>query len=394
MRRERLRLCILVIMALAVFPVTSFAQKKPYEGITIRWLCDAGHQQTPAAIQVDHAKKALGINIELIPELEDTHYQLVMKDWTLGGGSYDIVDVRVHWNADLMGSNGYFLPLNQYIEKFNAWEHYRDIIETFRRLYCEREGKIYAFAQDGDLAIMYYRKDILGNPEYQKKFKEKYGYNLPVPPDTWDELGDVAKFFTGWDWNGDGKVEYGLSFSPWLRGFVDRWFPPMWGSVSGGKVLFDKNMNPLINSNDGVKTLKLMKSFLPYMPPGFLSLTWAETFALFLEGEVPIILTYGDIGRLVLEEKTFGGRGGAHYRGKIGYASSPATIIGGKKYRYNPMAGGRVIAISKFCKNPEAAFAVVLEFGKKERSILHVSNTLSGSDPFAYSHMDITNWKT
>ena len=48
------------------------------------------------------------------------------------------------------------------------------------------------------------------NPEYQAKFKAKYGYDL-APPKAWKEVRDTAEFFNGWDWDGDGRKEYGAA---------------------------------------------------------------------------------------------------------------------------------------------------------------------------------------
>ena len=39
-------------------------------------------------------------------------------------------------------------------------------------------GKIYGLVVDGDVLVTYYRKDLFEDPENQKAFKEKYGYDL------------------------------------------------------------------------------------------------------------------------------------------------------------------------------------------------------------------------
>jgi len=68
---------------------------------------------------------------------------------------------------------------------------------------------IYAIPLDGDNHIFYYRRDALENPDYQREFKDKYGYELGAPR-TWDQVRDLAEFFNGWDWDGDGRKEYGV----------------------------------------------------------------------------------------------------------------------------------------------------------------------------------------
>src|SRR6201997_347558 len=51
-----------------------------------------------------------------------------------------------------------------------------------------------------------YRKDWFARPEIQAEFKKKYGRDLE-PPQTWDELKQVAEFFQGREI--DGKKVYG-----------------------------------------------------------------------------------------------------------------------------------------------------------------------------------------
>ena len=62
-----------------------------------------------------------------------------------------------------------------------------------KRLYTW-QGKLYGVLFDADAQILYYRKDVLGNADYQEKFKSKLGYDLPNPPKTMKEMHDVASF--------------------------------------------------------------------------------------------------------------------------------------------------------------------------------------------------------
>ena len=59
--------------------------------------------------------------------------------------------------------------------------------------------------------LIYYRKDLFNDPRWQAEFKEEYGYDFPVSPVTWQEILDIAKFFNGKDWNGDGKDDFGIT---------------------------------------------------------------------------------------------------------------------------------------------------------------------------------------
>ena len=93
--------------------------------------------------------------------------------------------------------------------KYPYWNA-EQFLPSMRRLYTWQD-KLYGVLLDADAQILYYRKDVLGNANYQEKFKGELGYDLPNPPKTMQEMHDVASFFTGWDWNGDGKDNWGIS---------------------------------------------------------------------------------------------------------------------------------------------------------------------------------------
>jgi multiple sugar transport system substrate-binding protein len=58
----------------------------------------------------------------------------------------------------------------------------------------------------GDAIGWTYRKDWFARPEIQAEFKKKHGRDLS-PPQTWDELKQIAEFFQGREI--DGKKVYG-----------------------------------------------------------------------------------------------------------------------------------------------------------------------------------------
>ena len=57
------------------------------------------------------------------------------------------------------------------------------------------DGKTYALVVDGDVHLLYYRKDLFEDPANMEAFKAKYGYDL-APPATWKEFGEICQFIT------------------------------------------------------------------------------------------------------------------------------------------------------------------------------------------------------
>ena len=50
---------------------------------------------------------------------------------------------------------------------------------------------MYQYPVDGDRHYLKYRKDVIDNPEMQKKYKADTGKTLRVPT-TWKEYGEMA----------------------------------------------------------------------------------------------------------------------------------------------------------------------------------------------------------
>ena len=73
------------------------------------------------------------------------------------------------------------------------------------------EGEGYGVLNDGDGQVLYYRKSALTDPDHMAAFKAEYGYDLPEPPKTWQQLLDVATYFNGKNWDGnDDEADSGM----------------------------------------------------------------------------------------------------------------------------------------------------------------------------------------
>ena len=55
--------------------------------------------------------------------------------------------------------------------KYPYWDP-DQFLPAMKRLYTW-QGKLYGVLFDADAQILYYRKDVLGNADYQEKFKEQ-----------------------------------------------------------------------------------------------------------------------------------------------------------------------------------------------------------------------------
>ena len=157
-----------------------------------------------AEVNVDEFNKQTGLVLKPMtaPLLE--HRTKIMQDAMNQTGVYDIVILQWSFLGDLYNA-GYLAPLTEWVEKYDP--ELDDIIAPFSIVWSEYAGEVYGLPTDGDTWILYYRKDLIEDPDEQAAFKAEYGYDL-APPKTWDEFNDIAEFFTRPEDNLNGYVEW------------------------------------------------------------------------------------------------------------------------------------------------------------------------------------------
>lgn len=294
---------VVCLVTVGLFLVSLFAlgAARKFEGVTITVFTQPPpFIAKPVQMFAPDWERMTGGKVRLITAPWAELYPKMYSSFALGAHLYDIVIFPAAWLPDFAGA-GFLAPLDEFIAQDSriAWD---DILPVYRERIVTWGGKIYAVPVDGDCHIFYYRKDALENPEYQKMFKEKYGYDLPVPPRTWKEVRDIAEFFNGWDWDNDGRPEYGVvearrkddqaywTFFSRAAGYV---------SISGqpGGLFFDpETMKPLINSPGHVKALEDYIEIMRFGVPGMINMDSGEIRTVFIAGEAAMAIDWGDIG--------------------------------------------------------------------------------------------------
>ena len=142
-----------------------------------------------------------GITINVVEIPFGSLYEKLCTSFATNTAAYDIAIYPSNWLSEFIQGNS-VIALDEYLTEKDNWD---TLIDAYYDMQMY-DGKCYAVPLDGDSIILYYRKDALENEEYRAMFQEKYGYELTVPT-TWDQYIDVAEFFNGWDWDGDGELE-------------------------------------------------------------------------------------------------------------------------------------------------------------------------------------------
>ena len=107
-------------------------------------------------------------------------------------------------------SGGHVVQLNDLIaksDKIKITDFNAQSLAAYAE-YPDGSGKYFALPVNQDSMGLVYRKDLFNDPTEKTNFKAKYGYELAVPK-TYDQLRDIAEFFTRPDKNMYGIATYG-----------------------------------------------------------------------------------------------------------------------------------------------------------------------------------------
>jgi multiple sugar transport system substrate-binding protein len=331
------------------------------------------------------------------------------------------VDVAIGlnlWVGDFV-NNGFIDPLDSYIrrdmndpkETQLSWGTIPDGVKN-KNLWG---GRVYSMICDNDNMMLIYRKDILSDPANAAAFELQFKYPLPNPPQTIDEVIDVATFFDGKDWDGDGVPERGFVISrtandlmyfyalglttPYTvmppevaAAHVSAEFP---AGLPRGLFMFKPDMTPLVSTPGfklGIsKWLRLARIASP---------TAGRQAAIdqIKNGEALMAVDWADVGPASLSP-------GAAARGKLGFALSPGThsyfdwvtnqMVEVKDHvHYAPLqeANGFAFYMTSTSEHKEAVWKFIRFMNSPEISMSIVSDPRGGYQPWRTTHTDISKW--
>lgn len=283
-----------------------------YEGTTVVVVSVSGDQG-------EYFKKIAGpweeqtgatVELNLIPfgELQDKVAAAVSSGTFVG----DVLNIPAYMGGDLMGG-GFIEPVPDEVKARLEWN---DIMPLYRQQ-TEWGGVTYGYPWDGDFHSLYFRKDLLIDPQNQADFKAKYGYEL-MAPRTWAEYQNVAEFFTG----GERGVQYGsvelvMRKNQGFHGFVSR--ATCYAKMPYNPAFFfnSETMDAEINNPGFVQALQDLVNVLPSSPPDMSNFGWVENVQTFVGGNAALDIQWADVGPMSVSPDS------SQVIGKVGFVVSP-----------------------------------------------------------------------
>jgi len=209
----------------------------------------------------------------------------------------------------------------------------------------------YAVPVEGDACGWSYRKDLFEDPMEKEAFRRKYGYELKVP-ETWDQLLDIAEFFTRPDKNFYGCAIYTQKDYDALTMGIENvlW---AWGADLGDYKTY--RVKGVLNSQDGIKSLEFYKELYKYTPPDWGNAFFPENNMAITEGLAAMSMNYYAFFPALINPEM------NKYADGMGFFAMPK----GPKDQIAAL-GGQGASIITYSKKQDAAYAWLEWFVKPE----------------------------
>jgi multiple sugar transport system substrate-binding protein len=263
---------------------------KQYAGTTLTITWEAGLQALdPLNFSGPLWEELTGIEISVVEVPFDEMFVKTMAEHRAGTGAYDVLNVVPSQMPDLVRA-GVLEPLDPYIDQYGNRPHLDTNGAVYRDNRMTVDGTVYGLPDDGDVNLLYYRKDLFEDPDNQAEFAQAYGYDL-APPATWEQFDDIAQFFTD-------KYAPDLYGTALIRavGLVEPFFEERF-RVEGGRFFDPDTMAATINSEAGVEALAGMMGEHAWVPPGAEAWGFVEVLAAWLSGDVAMTISWPPFGR-------------------------------------------------------------------------------------------------
>lgn len=202
-------------------------------------------------------------------------------------------------------------------------------------------GTLMQVPRNLDVRLLHYRRDLFEDPREREAFARVTGRELRVP-DTWDELAEVASFFTRPDL-------YGFLFPGRDSGLFGTFYEML---VGAGGDLFDAGLQPMFESDAGVwaaafiADLHAVRRVTPRELPSW---HYDEISALFRTGGAAMVCDWPGSYHLYQDPAT------CRVAGHVGLAALPAGPAGVRA----AYAGCHSFAVAANARNPGGAAALL-----------------------------------
>ena len=273
---------------------------------------------------------AVNVHVQLPHPALNAHLDAVYGAGTAG---YDVISTHVKYAP---AQRQWLLPLDAHFTDAELADFSPALLKLARV-----DGALLQIPRNVDARILFYRRDLLTDPSEQERFQRLYGRKLRVP-ETWDEVRDIATFFTR------PPDLFGFAFPGHSSGLFGTFFELV--AMAGG-TLFDEQLEPSFATSAGRWALGFLADLYQQgLTPRDLDATYFdEVSQLFRDGRCALAADWPAYYGLLTDPKT----------------SAAAAAFDVALYPVGPAgtravyAGGHSFAIPTSVRDREGALALV-----------------------------------
>jgi len=228
-----------------------------------------------------------GIAVNVIQEPWGSFGDRFFTEMAAQGDAWDMVVGDSQWLGQ-GATQGHYVDMTDFLVGEGIADTVTEATLTYYGEYPTGSGSYWAFPTEGDADGWAYRRDLFEDPDEMAAFEAEYGYPLDVPK-TYDELTDIANFFTRPD---DGL--YGVAiytqkdYDAITMGVENTMF-------SWGAEWQDENNNVLgiVNSPEAIEALEAYKELYDCCQvPGLSNAFYTETNDALISGQAVMAMNY------------------------------------------------------------------------------------------------------
>ncbi len=232
-------------------------------------------------------------------------------------------------------------------------EWYDPVVVNTYMTYPDGSDEIWGLPEEGDVIVLFVRKDLLLDPDERAAFEEQYGWAMPETFEdfealTMPEFEQMAEFFTRPEEDLYGTVmQYSREYD-----FMTMYLYPFMFSLGGD--IWDPETRQvwgILNSEVNAEAMEWNRRFLNYQPPGAINYGISENVDAFTQGKVFSAFQWAAVGLSMITEEN---------RDNVMVVPPPGFETEDGEIRRVYSIGGQPWVINAF--NDEAHMRVALDF--------------------------------
>lgn len=310
--------------------------------------------------------EATGVRLAYMEVPVDDINTRMMIDFMSGSRAFDLALPATFGLPDLIEA-GVLLRLDDFADRFQPADLQRASLYAIGDYY---KDALYGYQTDGDTYLMFYNRPWLENPEENKRFADRHGYELKIP-DTWAELDAMMAHFHRPD---DGRYGGALFRTPtymawefWVRFHAKGFWP------------FDDEMEPHIGNEAGVAALEELIAASRHLYPDAGHNGLFENFEAFAKGNIFCNIGWGGTQKYLAGPTS-------NLRDKLAFGPTPGGVIEGELLQTPYFNWGWNYTVSSATAEPELAYLFALFAISPEMSTRAVRERDGYFDPFRVEH--------